>query len=89
MEGALVPVQCVMDVLANAYNDNSPAGLPVAQQQLLPLVQDSRLGPALDLDAFLQVLVTECLQGDTCRILLQHAVGLREFPQRQVSQSVR
>ena len=63
-EGALLPVQCMMDVLANVYNDNSPAGLPVSQQQLLPLMQESRLGPALDLDAFLQVLVNDFLQGN-------------------------
>ena len=63
-EGALLPIQCVMDVLGNAYNDNNPAGLPVAQQQVLPLVQNSRMGPAVDMDALLQVLLSECLQGE-------------------------
>ena len=87
-EGALVPVQCVMDVLANAYNDNSPAALPVAQQLLLPLVQDSRLGPALGLDAFLQVLVTECLQGDAGRALLQCIFGAWQGPQKDVLHSL-
>lgn len=60
--GAVIPIQCIMDVVGNAFNHNNPAGLPVAQQLLL-LVQDSRKGPAIDLDAFLLAMLEEHLQG--------------------------
>jgi len=58
-----VPIQCVLDVVGNAFNSNNPAGLPVAQDHLLPLIQDSKKGPAIDLDAFLLALLEENLQG--------------------------
>lgn len=61
-EGAVLPIQCIMDVVGNAFNDNNPAGLPVAQH-LLPLIQDSRKGPAIDFDAFLLVMLEEHMQG--------------------------
>lgn len=60
--GAVIPIQCIMDVVGNAFNTDNPAGLPVAQQ-LLPLIQDSRKGPAIDLDAFLLAMLEEHLQG--------------------------
>lgn len=52
-----------MDVVGNAFNANNPASLPVAQEHLLPLIQDSKKGPAIDLDAFLLVMLEESLQG--------------------------
>ena len=52
-----------MDVMGNAFNTNNPAGLPVAQDHVLPLIQDSRKGPAVDLDAFLLLMLEEHLQG--------------------------
>ena len=61
--GTVVPIQCVIDVVGNAFNSNDPAGLPVAQSQLMPLIQDSKKGPAIDLDAFLLVMLEEHLQG--------------------------
>ena len=66
--GAVIPIQCVMDVVGNAFNNNNPAGLPVAQH-LLPLIQDSRTGPAIDLDAFLLAMLEEHLQGTFTRSL--------------------
>lgn len=52
-----------MDVVGNAFNANNPASLPVAQEHLLPLIQDSKKGPAIDLDAFLLAMLEESLQG--------------------------
>ena len=67
-DGAVLPIQCIMDVVGNAFNSNNPAGLPVAQH-LLPLIQDSRKGPAIDFDAFLLAMLEEHLQGRvTCSI---------------------
>ena len=62
-DGAQIPIQCVMDVVGNAFNSNAPAELPVAYKQLMPLIQTSRRGPAIDLDAFLLVMLEEHLQG--------------------------
>lgn len=62
-DGSVVPIQCIMDVVGNAFNSNNPAGLPVAQSHLMPLIQDSKKGPAIDLDAFLLVMLEEHLQG--------------------------
>lgn len=65
-DGAVLPIQCIMDVIGNAFNSNNPAGLPVAQL-LLPLILDSRKGPAIDFDAFLLAMLEEYLQGTrTC-----------------------
>ena len=61
-DGAVLPIQCIMDVIGNAFNSNNPAGLPVAQQ-LLPLIVDSRKGPAIDFDAFLLAMLEEHAQG--------------------------
>ncbi|KAL0031101.1 hypothetical protein WJX77_003837 [Trebouxia sp. C0004] len=60
---AVVPIQCVLDVVGNAFNTNDPASLPVVQDHLLPLIQDSNKGPAIDLDALLLVLLEENLAG--------------------------
>ena len=62
-DGAVVPIQCVLDVVGNAFNTNDPASLPVVQDHLLPLIQDSSKGPAVDLDALLLVLLEESLAG--------------------------
>lgn len=62
-DGAVVPIQCVLDVVGNAFNTNDPASLPVAHDHLLPLIQDSNKGPAIDLDALLLVLLEESLAG--------------------------
>ncbi|DBB10139.1 TPA: hypothetical protein ACH3X3_001723 [Trebouxia sp. C0006] len=62
-DGAVVPIQCVLDVIGNAFNTNYPASLPVVQDHLLPLIQDSNKGPAVDLDALLLVLLEESLAG--------------------------
>ena len=62
-DGAVVPIQCVLDVVGNAFNTNDPASLPVVQGHLLPLIQDSNKGPAVDLDALLLVLLEESLAG--------------------------
>ena len=59
----MVPIQCVLDVVGNAFNTNDPASLPVVQDHLLPLIQDSSKGPAVDLDALLLVLLEESLAG--------------------------
>lgn len=62
-DGAVVPIQCVLDVVGNAFNTNDPGSLPVVQDHLLPLIQDSNKGPAIDLDALLLVLLEESLAG--------------------------
>ena len=68
-DGAVIPIQCIMDVVGNAFNNNNPAELPVAQR-LLPLILDSRKGPAIDFDAFLLTMLEEHLQGRlACSIL--------------------
>ena len=55
-----------MDVVGNAFNSNTPAELPVAREQLLPLIQQSKKGPAIDLDAFLLAMLEQHLQGEHC-----------------------
>ena len=66
LETALIPWQCVVDLLANAYNTDSPTALTGVMQQLEPLVQESPIGLALDLDAMLEVLIAEVVQGESC-----------------------
>ena len=58
-----------MDVVGNAFNSNAPAELPVAREQLLPLIQQSKKGPAIDLDAFLLAMLEQHLQGGCCLLM--------------------
>lgn len=67
---AVLPIHCTMDVVGNACNSNNPAGLPVVQK-LLPLIQDSRKGPAIDFDAFLLAMLEEHLQGKVACLIHQ------------------
>ena len=69
-DGAVVPIQCVLDVVGNAFNTNDPASLPVVHDHLLPLIQDSNKGPAVDLDALLLVLLEESLAGTAWHSML-------------------
>ena len=62
--GALVPMQCVMDLLGNAYNVSNPAALDFCARCVVPNIQDSRLGPSMDLDALLQVLLDDLEAGE-------------------------
>ena len=62
--GALVPMQCVMDLLGNAYNVTNPAGLDFCARCVVPNIQESRLGPSMDLDALLQVLLDDLESGE-------------------------
>lgn len=58
-----MPVQCIVDLLANAYNSDAPSAVEGIMQKLEPLIQDSPLGLAVDLDALLQVLIGEIMSG--------------------------
>ncbi len=62
--GALVPMQCVMDLLGNAYNVTHPAALDFCARCVVPNIQESRLGPSMDLDALLQVLLDDLESGE-------------------------
>lgn len=65
-EGVGLPLASLMDLLANLYNTDAPALLDVARRGLVPLVRQGRRGPAVDLDAFLLVMMAEFAQGG-CR----------------------
>ena len=54
-----LPVPCMMDILANAYNTNQPAQLPVVQGSLKHIMKEGKLGPSVDLDSFLATLLKE------------------------------
>lgn len=62
-EGVGLPLQCVMDVLANIYNTDAPALLDCARRSLVPLIRQGRRGPSIDADAFLLVMVNEFVGG--------------------------
>ena len=57
-------MQCVMDLLGNAYNATNPAGLDLCARCVVPNIQDSRLGPSVDLDALLQMLLDDLESGE-------------------------
>ena len=59
-----MPMQCVMDLLGNAYNVTNPAALDFCARCVVPNIQDSRLGPSMDLDALLQVLLDDLEAGE-------------------------
>ena len=63
-DGAQIPILSVMDVVGNAFTSNAPAYLPVSHKHLMTLIQTSKRGPAIDLDAFLLVMLEEHLQGE-------------------------
>lgn len=65
--GAGLPLQCVLDVLANAYNTDAPALLDCARRALVPLVRQGRRGPAIDVDVLLLVLLNEFAEGELGR----------------------
>lgn len=58
-----VPLQCVLDLLGNLYNAEQPALLDVMAVRLLRLVQISDLGPCIDLDLLLMVIMNEYNSG--------------------------
>ena len=81
--GAVVPMQCVMDLLGNAYNVTNPAALDFCTRCVVPNIQDSRLGPSMDLDALLQVLLDDLESGELLPALLvtaAHQIRLGAIP---------
>lgn len=55
-----------MDILANVYNTDAPALLDCARRSLVPLLRQGRRGPAIDMDAFLLVMLNEFAEGEPC-----------------------
>ena len=74
-EGAPVALQCVVDLLGNLCNADDPARLPLVRSRVPPLVTDSRLGPAVDLDALLLTLLEDIVTG-TLGSAVNHLHGL-------------
>ena len=58
-QGALITIQCAIDILANVFNTNVPYKLEVCKTTLFPLLKFGQIGPGLDLDSFLLALVHE------------------------------
>ncbi|GMH45918.1 hypothetical protein BSKO_13881 [Bryopsis sp. KO-2023] len=59
VEGATIPLQCVLDLLGNVYNAEQPALLEVVTSRLVSLIRMTSVGPCIDLDAFLMVIMSE------------------------------
>ena len=58
-----LPVPCLMDALCNIYNTNNPAQLPVVLNHLRYAITDGKLGPCVDLDTFLDIIINEFEDG--------------------------
>lgn len=56
---ANLPMACALDVVANMYNTNGPEKLAIVNDTIMKLVKDAKLGPSVDLDMFLTILLKE------------------------------
>ncbi|KAK3269411.1 hypothetical protein CYMTET_22145 [Cymbomonas tetramitiformis] len=56
---ANLPMACALDVVANMYNTNGPEKLAIVNETIMKLVKDAKLGPSVDLDMFLTILLKE------------------------------
>eukprot|EP00854_Cymbomonas_tetramitiformis_P001646 gene1646-2292_t len=54
---ANLPMACALDVVANMYNTNGPEKLAIVNETIMKLVKDAKLGPSVDLDMFLTILL--------------------------------
>lgn len=61
--GCRLPIQCVVDVLGNVYNAQTADSLGGVSASLTKIVIDSEIGPAVDMDALLLLLVEEYQSG--------------------------
>ena len=63
---ANLPYACVLDVVGNLYNSNTPATVPGMQDKLTHKLKQDKGGIALDLDTLLEVLMEEHAAGRDC-----------------------
>eukprot|EP00210_Caulerpa_lentillifera_P007491 g7157.t1 len=64
VEGVSLPLQCIMDVVANLYNTDNPAGLDISKKHVSVLIKDSPVGPAVDFDTFLFLMLHQFQKGE-------------------------